>query len=193
MQGRTSAPARGSGKKYRSYRCASATRARALCTTLNGHSTRRLDKAVLAALAKYTDPKLVADMLADAAKQASRTGQADERKRFEAELKALDDDFAENLALLKKGVLDEAEFTRANAGRRTDRAALEKRIGELVAKERRADSHDKVVAELPGRIRGFIDGFEEMDARAAKGQLQTILSAIHVWNDNRVELELRLD
>ena len=191
MQGRSSTPSR-SGKKYRSYRCMSATRARDLCQTLNGHSAPLLERSVLEALSRYTDPDVVANMVADEQAQSATTETADERKRLERELKALNDDFAQNLALLKKGVLDEADFTRANASRRTDRAALEKRIGELAMQQQRASQREKLIAELPKRVAGFVEAFESMDPHAAKGLLQTLLQAVHVWKDRRVEIEFRL-
>ncbi len=100
-------------------------------------------------------------------------------------------DFAKNLALLKRDVLDEEEFRKANEARRDDRSRLTGRQTELndwLAQQR---ERQEAVGTLPTRVRSFLKDVQELDTRRAKALLQTILSAAHVYRDGRIELEFR--
>ena len=99
-------------------------------TRSNGHSTTKLEKSVLDYLATFSDPELVKEHLV--------LGQAKEMEQKEAELegvvKALADlegQFIKHLDLLKRGILSESEFTKANEVARSQSTALEARREEL--------------------------------------------------------------
>ena len=100
-------------------------------------------------------------------------------------------DFAKNLALLKRDVLDESEFRKANEARRDERARLTGQQTELTAWPAQQRERQQAVGTLPTRVRSFLKDFEALDTRRAKALLQTILSAAHVYRDGRIELEFR--
>ena len=77
------------------------------------------------------------------------------KRRF-AEVEA---DFAKNLALLKRDVLNEEEFRKANEARREERTRLGARQAEL--SEWVAQQHDReeAVDTLPSRVRSSPRGF----------------------------------
>ena len=52
------------GKHYRNYACSRAMKSRALCSFYNGHSVIKIERAVLAYLAQFSDPELVKEHLA---------------------------------------------------------------------------------------------------------------------------------
>ncbi len=100
-------------------------------------------------------------------------------------------DFAKNLALLKRDVLDEEEFREANEARRDERTRLTGRQTELTEWLAQQRSRQEAVGTLPTRVRSFLKDVQELDTRRAKALLQTILSAAHVYRDGRIELEFR--
>ena len=56
-----------------------------------------------------------------------------ELKRVEKQLAAIEADFAKNLDLLKRELLNEEEFKRANETRREEQAQLQARLEELAS------------------------------------------------------------
>lgn len=99
-------------------------------------------------------------------------------------------DFAKNLELLKREVLDEAEFSKANEARRDERVRLtscQTELSDWLASQQ----EQQAVGALPARVRSFLKDFQSLDTRRAKALLQTILSAAHVHKDGHIELEFR--
>lgn len=94
-------------------------------------------------------------------------------------------------ALLKRDVLDEEEFRKANEARRDERARLAERQAELTDWLAQQRSRQETVGSLPTRVRSFLKDVQALDTRRAKALLQTILSAAHVYRDGRIELEFR--
>ena len=178
------------GKRYRNYWCSRALISRAHCSTYNGHSAPKLEKAILEYLGQFSSPKLVREHLA-AAKTKEVKSNEKELKRVRRGLSELESQFLKHLDLLKREVLTEEEFTKANEVIRTQKTTLEARKGEL--EDWVEEQHDKASAadSLPGAIRSFLEDFQEMDVRVQKAHLQTILKAAHVYRDGRIELELR--
>ena len=86
---------------------------------------------------------------------------------------------------------DEIEFAKANTAAREEAAALEERRVTLVARLVQERDRAAMVAKVPTQIGAFIEDFQNLDPRLQKAQLQTILKAVHVWNDGRIELEFR--
>jgi len=179
------------GRQYRNYYCSRALRSRALCSVYNGHSAPKLEKAILEYLGQFSDPQLVRKYLS-----------AMDRKEFEKHEKELlhvekrladyDSQFLGRLDdLLKREVLSEQEFTRANQSARAEKATLETRkeeLDDLVKKERTRTSLGET---LPESIKSFMEAFEGLDIRQQKAHLQSILKAAHITRDGRIELEFR--
>ena len=141
-------------------------------------------------LGEFSDPELV--------KQHLALGQAEEMEQKEAELagvsKALTDlegQFLRHLDLLKRDVLSETKFSKANEVARSQTTALETRREELSSwlEERRA--RVSTAERLPGAIQSFLADFEGLDVRHQKAQLQAILKPAYVFRDDRIELEFR--
>ena len=179
------------GKRYRNYYCSHAMRSRELCSVYNGHSAPRLEKAVLEYLGQFSDPQLVRDYLAAIDQK--------ELERHEAELRDVEKRLADFEArfltrlddLLKRKILSEQEFARANQAARAEVATLEARKGELKDWIEKARARTSLANTLPRSIKTFVEAFEGLDIRQQKAQLQTILKAAHVYRDGRIELEFR--
>ena len=176
------------GKNYRNYWCSRATKSRALCATYNGHSAPKLEQAVLDYLGEFSDPELV--------KQHLALGQAKELEQKELELAGvsraladLEGQFLQHLDLLKRGVLSEAEFSKANEVARSQSTALEARREELARWVEEQRTRFSTAERLPGAIKSFLEGFESLDVRHQKAQLQAILKSAYVYRDERIELE----
>lgn len=177
------------GERYRNYWCGRAMQARGSCVS-NGHSAPRLEAAVLEYLGQYSDPDKVRELMA--AKEASESERLpSDLALVERRLAELEADFHENLALLKRGTLDEGDFLRANAVRKQERTTLENRRAELANQAAQAAASDQAAAAVPARVQSFLDDFQGMETRKAKAVLQTILKAVHVYQDKRLELEFR--
>jgi len=179
------------GRRYRNYYCSRAMHSRELCPVYNGHSAGKLEKAVLEYLGQFSDPQLVQKhLVAVDQKELERreTELCDVEKRladFDSQfLKRLDD-------LLKRRVLSEPEFARANQAARTEAATLEARKTELKGWIERERDRTSLANRLPAAIKTFTEAFEGMDVRQQKAQLQTILKAAHIYRDGRIELEFR--
>ena len=122
----------GRGRLGGNYYCTTAMTSRARCAYYNGHATRKLEAAILEHLGQYSDPKKVRELLDASEKQEVRR-RAAELKSVERCLAEVEADFAKNLELLKRDVLDEAEFRKANEARRDERTRLTGRQTELTA------------------------------------------------------------
>jgi hypothetical protein len=115
----------------------------------------------------------------------------EELTRLDKRLVELERDFQQNLDLLKRGVLNDEEFMRANEARRDERAVLTGRREELEEWVVMQRDHLDAVASLPPRIGTLIEDVQTMDVRRAKAMLQDILRAAHVYRDGRIELSFR--
>ena len=99
--------------QYRNYWCSRATKSRALCAHYNGHSASRLETAVLEYLGQFSDPETVKRHI-EAADREEMSTRVSELKDVEAGLADLDTQFTQNLGFLRRGVLNEQEFVKAN-------------------------------------------------------------------------------
>ena len=178
------------GKNYRNYWCSRATKSRALCATYNGHSAPKLEQAVLDYLGEFSDPELV--------KQHLAIGQAKELEHKEVELAGvsraladLEGQFLQHLDLLKRNVLSEAEFSKANEVARSQSTALEARREELALWIEEQQTRVSTAERLPGAIKSFLADFESLDVRHQKAHLQSILKSAYVFRDDKIELEFR--
>lgn len=180
----------GNYRQYRNYWCCAAQRGRARCEVYNGHSASKLERAILEHLAQYDDPERVRELLAESGNRDTSTAH-EELWRVERRLAELERDFLSNLELLKRGVLDEQDFLRANASRKQERTALEHRRAELAAEAKDVQTRTAMASTLPARVRGFLDDVNHLEVRKSKALLQGILSAAHVYRDGRIELEFR--
>ena len=178
------------GQVYRSYQCVRAKKSKEDCAYHNGHNARRFEPAVLEYLGKFSDPARVAELLEQtgAAELKRKTA---ELTRLGKQLKALDSDFHKNLDYLKRGLLNEEEFSKANVERRNERTNLEMRLAELREAVHAAETVRESVTSLPERISSFVESFEQLETPKAKAMLQMILKAAYVWTDGKVELEFR--
>ena len=179
------------GKQYRNYYCSRALRSRTLCSVSNGHSARRLEKAILEYLGQFSDPKMVKEYLS-AMDWKEFEKHEKEIHQVEKRLADYDSKFLSRLDdLLKREVLSEQEFAQANQTARAEKAMLEARsteLEELLNKER---SRTFLAELLPKSIHSFLEAFEGMDIRQQKVHLQSILKAAHLYRDGRIELEFR--
>jgi hypothetical protein len=114
-----------------------------------------------------------------------------ELQRTERRLSELEADFEKNLDLLKRGVLNEGEFTKANEGRRAEMVHLDTDKDELAQWLNRQQESQHAVETLPQRIGSFLEDFRTLDTRRAKAMLQGILMAAHVSREGEIELEFR--
>ena len=178
------------GKRYRNYYCSRATRSRGLCSVYNGHSAPKLEKVILEYLEQFSDPEKVRDYLA-AAERIEIEGREAELRDVEKRIADSDPQFLQHLDLLKRGLLNEQEFRRANeAAREKTRADEAKRI-KLTTWLNREHSMASRIERVPGEIKTFIEAFQATDPRQQKAQLQTILKAAYIYRDGRIELEFR--
>ena len=129
--------------------------------------------------------------LLDASEKQEVRRRAAELKSVERRLAEVEADFAKNLALLKRDVLDEDEFRKANEARRDERARLTGRQTELTEWLAQQRERQAAVGSLPTRVRSILKDFQSLETRRAKALLQTILSAAHVYRDGRIELQFR--
>jgi site-specific DNA recombinase len=179
------------GKRYRNYYCSRAMRSRGLCSVYNGHSAAKLEDSILKYLGEFSDPNKVRQYLAASEKQDS--------ERYEAELKGVDKRLAkfdtQFLAklddLLKRKVLTETEFSKANEADRSQKEELEAKRDELLRQLKRARASEAMVQRVPRAIKTFLEAFQSLEPRQQKAQLQTILKAANIYNDGKIELEFR--
>lgn len=178
------------GRRYTSYVCTRAVRARDACAYYNGHASKKLESAVLDYLGQFSDPKRVSELLSESSRSDSVRNNR-ELNRLEKKLIGLDTDFQKNLEYLKSGLLNEEEFGVANVQRRDDRARTEIRLSELRETLEKAEAARESTSVLPGQVDTFLKSFEFLDVPKAKAILQTILESAHIWRDGKIELKFR--
>ena len=177
------------GRQYRNYWCSRATRSRALCEHYNGHSTTKLESAVLEYLSQFSDPDIVKQHI-ESADQAELTARETELKDIELALADLDSQFTQNLGFMRRGVLNEQEFVKANNLAREQVSALQTQKGSLAEWVDQQKERDQTTERVPGMVKTFIEDFQAMEPRVRKSHLQTILKSAHVRR-NSIELEFR--
>jgi DNA repair exonuclease SbcCD ATPase subunit len=166
-------------------------RSRGLCSVYNGHSAAKLEKAILEYLGEFSDPIRVRLYLA-AAESNDTERYESELKRVEKRLAELEAQFLSQLdGLLKRKVLTEDEFAKANESTRSQKADLEARKSELSNLLQKVRASEALVKRVPQAIKTFVEAFQSLDIRQQKAQLQTILKAATVYKDGRIELEFR--
>ena len=92
---------------------------------------------------------------------------------------------------MKRKVLTEEEFAKANQVARSQKAALEARKTELTNLLKKERDTAALVEKMPGAIKTFLEAFGTMDIRRQKTHLQTILKSARIYQDGRIELEFR--
>ena len=141
-------------------------------------------------LGQFSDPELVKQPI-EAADREEMSVRESELKDVEVGLAELDAQFTQNLGFLRRGVLNEQEFVKANNMARDQVSALQEKKSSLTLwideQKERAEARDR----MPGLIKTFLEDSEPMDARLRKSHLQTILKAAHVRRDT-IELEFRV-
>lgn len=179
------------GKQYRNYYCSRATKSRGLCPVYNGHSVAKLENAILKYLGEFSNPNKVRQYLATAEKQDTEKYEV-ELRGVEKRLADLESQFLTQLdSLLKRKVLSEQEFIKANEVARSQKAELEARRAELANQLKQARASEALVEKVPLAIKTFEEAFHSLEVRQQKAQLQTILKAAHIYKDGRIELEFR--
>jgi len=179
------------GKQYRNYYCSRAMRSLGQCSVYNGHSAAKLEEAILKFLGEFSDPIRVRQYLAMTEKHDTEKYEA-ELKGIEKKLADLELQFLTQLdGLLRRKVLTEQEFAKANEKARAEKAELEKRKEELSEKLNRAMASEALIEKVPLVIKTFMEAFQRLDIRQQKSQLQTILKAAHIYKDGKIELEFR--
>ena len=176
-------------RRYRNYYCSRAMNSRALCATYNGHSAPKLDAAILEYLGRFSDPTLVREHMAAAESKEIEAKDA-EIAEVRKGIADLESQFLEHLNLLKRKILNEQEFVRANVLLRSQKSALEERQTELDAWLTEQREKSSAADRMPTTIRTFLEDFENMTVQMRKARLQTILKAAHV-SRGHIELEFR--
>ena len=177
------------GKQYRNYYCSNATKSKGLCSTYNGNAAAKLENAILEYMGEFSDPIRVRLYLAITEKQ--------DAEKYEVELKQIDKRLAEMETqflsqldgLLKRKVLTEQEFAKANETARSQKADLEARKEELSKLLSQAKASEAMIEKVPTAIKTFEEAFKSLETREQKAQLQTILKAVHIYKDGKIELE----
>ena len=179
------------GKRYRNYYCSRAMRSRELCSVYNGHSAPKLEKVILEYLGQFSDTEKVREHLA-AAERKELVQREVELRDVEKRLADLEAQFLHRLDdLLKRGILTEQEFARANESARMQLSSLETRKKELTTQLNQERKRVSLAEKVPQLVMNFMEAFQAMDLRQQKAQLQTILKAAYIYRDGRIELEFR--
>ena len=165
-------------------------KSKALCGIYNGHAALRLEQTVLEYLGQYSDPEMVRQKLS-AARNQEITEKSESLKKVERSLVELEGQFLKHLDLLKRGVVNEKEFSTANEHIRGNVEALQAKKEELAGWLNKQQRKTEAVRDIPTAVGSFLVDFQSMDIRKQKSQLQTLLKAIHVYRDDRLELEFR--
>jgi hypothetical protein len=179
------------GKQYRNYYCSNATKSKGLCSTYNGHAAPKLESAILKYLGEFSDPIRVREYLAMAEKQDTEKYEV-ELRQVDKRLADLDTQFLSQLdGLLKRKVINEREFTKANEAARSQKAELEVRKAAVSKLLSQAQASEALLERVPRAIKTFEEAFHNLELRQQKAQLQTILKSAHIYTEGKIELEFR--
>ncbi len=179
------------GKQYRNYYCSNATKSKGLCSTYNGHAASKLESVILKYLGEFSDPIRVREYLAITEKQDTEKYEV-ELKQIDKRLADLDAQFLSQLdGLLKRKVINEQEFTKANTAARSQKAELEVRREAVSRLLSQAKVSEALIERVPKAIKSFEEAFNNLEMRQQKAHLQTILKTAHIYKDGKIELEFR--
>jgi DNA repair exonuclease SbcCD ATPase subunit len=130
-----------------------------LCSVYNGHSAAKLEKAILEYLGEFSDPIRVRLYLA-AAEDKDTERYESELQRIEKRLADLDAQFLTQLdGLLKRRVLTEDEFAKANEAARSQKTDLAVRKVELSTLLQKARASEDLVQRVPQAIKHLLKRF----------------------------------
>mgnify|MGYP001478286879 CR=1 FL=1 len=160
------------------------------CATYNGHSSRKLEKAVLEYLGQFSDPERVREHLQAAERREVAEKEA-ELKVVDRGLSDIETQFMQHLDLLKRDILTEDEFIKANEALRSQKTALDGRKADLEAWLEEQKNRASAAERMPAAIRSFVEDFGALEVRIQKARLQEILKAVHVHKD-MIEVEFRV-
>ena len=177
-------------KQYRNYWCSRATKSRALCSHYNGHSTNKLESAVLEYLGQFSDPEAVR-LYVEATDREELSRKESELKGIELNLEELEFQFTQNLGFLRRGVLNEQEFIKSNNLAREQVSVLQARKVALSSWIETQVGRVEATELIPGRIDTFLQDLNNMEPRIQKGHLQGVLKSAYVSRD-KIELEFRV-
>jgi hypothetical protein len=179
------------GRRYRNYYCSRAMHSRELCAFYNGHSASKLERAVLDYLGSFSDPAVVKQYLAAADGEEVPKREA-QLRGVEKQLAGSEGGFLKRLDdLLKRNVVTEAEFDRANQAERENNARAEASRVELKGWLETERDRASLAETLPRSVGTFLEAFDGLGPRQQKAQLQTILKAAHVFRDGNIALKFR--
>ena len=139
---------------------------------------------------QFADPERVKRHI-EAADREEMSIRVSELKDVEAGLAELDAQFTQNLGFLRRGVLNEQEFVKANNMARDQMSGLQERRESLAQWVDEQKDRMQTRDRMPDLIKTFLEDFETMDPRLRKSHLQTILKAAHISRDT-IELEFRV-
>lgn len=176
--------------RYRYYVCANHSQARALCQTRNIHRQEALEQAVLEYLQGLTDPDAVREAFQRQDVQVD-SRQEQELARATARLTELGQAFLNDLERVDRGILNESEYMMRQEVRRQEQVALAARKTALETELANARDNEARVRAAPAKIQSFLETFLKADVVKAKGELQLLLKALHVFRDKDVEVEFR--
>jgi len=178
------------GRRYRRYYCSRAMTSRARCAYYNGHAAGKLEEAILEYLGQFSDPAKVREHLLAASTKEMQSKRT-ELRRVDRRLTALEADFQKNLDLLKRSILDEADFMAAKQKRKDERETLGGKRSELAGWLETQDQAAETASALPAKISTFVEDFGKLETRRAKVLLQPILQAVNVHLEGRLEIEFQ--
>ncbi len=160
-----------------------------MCEHYNGHSTTKLESAVLEYLSQFSDPEIVKQHI-ESADRTELSARETELKDIEMALADLDSQFTQNLGFMRRGVLNEQEFVKANNLAREQVSGLQGQKEYLAEWVDEQKEREQTTVHVPGMVKTFIEDFQALEPRVRKSHLQIILKAAYVRRDS-IELEFR--
>ncbi len=141
-------------------------------------------------LGQFSDPEKVRELLAttEVERAAEIEGQL---QQVTSRTQEMERDFHRNVDLVKREMINEEEFKKLNQATRAQRQELESRRTNLEREISAVKSQEQLADRVPQTIESFMNDMQRVEPREAKAALQTILKAVHVSNDARLELEFR--
>ncbi|MFO8101900.1 MAG: recombinase family protein [Dehalococcoidia bacterium] len=183
------------GGKYRRYYCGRTLKAKALCGVSNGHSATKLEKVILDELGRFTDPAKVREMVnqnqTEKDSKTSREARKKELVSTEKRIAHLEGSLLKDFERLDNGLINDTEFRLINEARRAELSQLQAKQADLSKAIEETSECEALTEKVPHEIRSFFEDFQTLDIRQQKARLQSIVKAIYVWNDNRIEIEFR--
>ena len=114
-----------------------------------------------------------------------------ELEGIELNLEELEFQFTQNIGFLRRDVLNEQEFIKANNLAREQVKVLQDRKAELSSWIERQVGRVEATELIPGKIDTFLHDLNNMEPRIQKSHLQGVLKSAYVSRD-KIELEFRI-